>query len=84
MALAATVEFVFFSRMTELMTHSTLGPIAVLSGGLRLVAAASGGLQYLGAGVAFALIAGGVVAVRAGGPSIILSGRGRHGYRRPV
>jgi hypothetical protein len=73
MALAAGVEFVFFSRMAGLMTHSVHGPIAVLTGWLRLVAAVSGGLQYLGAGVAFALIARGVEANRAGREPILRS-----------
>jgi len=71
MALAAGVEFVFFSRMAGLMTHSVHGPLAVLTGWLRVVAAVSGGLQYLGAGVAFALIARGVEANRAGREPIL-------------
>ena len=45
----------FFTRRAHLMTHSALGPIAVRRAGLRLVAAVSGGLQFLGAGVACAL-----------------------------
>lgn len=66
LVLTAVIEFAFFSRMSELMSHSALDPTAVLSGGLGLVGASMGGLQVLGFGIAYALIARAIQAQRAG------------------
>jgi len=54
LALAATIEFAFFSRMTQLMGRSALTGAVV------------GGLQFLGFGIAYALIARAIQAQRAG------------------